>query len=617
MTIKSRVVAGLAVGAFIAAGCGRRAPEAVEYKDMVPLPAEPLVRQLATVGRYGGRFVLGQTVNPKTFNDLMATETSSSDITGRIFTTLVEFDNGTQQFGPGLAKSWDLAPDGVTWTFRLRKGAAFSDGHPITADDVLFSFAVAFDNVLHPSIQDLLKVGGKNFEVSSPDPYTVVINTLKPNSALLDALCTGGLTIMPRHVLESALKDGTFASAYNTSTPPDKLVTSGPWRVVQYVPGEKTVLGRNPYYFAYDQANHRLPYLNELIFLTVPDQDAADLKFRAGELHGLDNTKPENYRWYEDHQKEGDYTLYKLGPALNSNFFWFNLNKVQPPGPGERPVPGKKVGDPFVDPVKYAWFNNPVFRRAVSMAVDRDAMIPSIFFGHGFKSWSTSSQGNKVWYTPDLPHYDYNLQESKRLLASLGWRDGNGDGVLEDTRGNPVSFTMKTNSDNGLRIGMANFIKDDLAKVGIRMTLTPVDFNTLITNMRSDLQYDSVLLGLQSGVPPSPANGQNVWRSSGETHQWFIKQQKPATPQEARIDELMDAIITTQDLEARKAAWKEMQTIVNDQAWMIWLPILDYMLPASNKFGNLQPSIMAHRLLWNIERVYFRGANPEPPTTNP
>jgi ABC-type transport system substrate-binding protein len=118
-------------------------------------------------------------------------------------------------------------------------------------------------------------------------------------------------------------------------------------------------------------------------------------------------------------------------------------------------------------------------------------------------------------------------------------------------------------------------------------------------------------------VPPSPANGQNVWRSSGETHEWFIKQQKPATPQEARIDELLDQIITTQDLEARRAAWKEIQTIVNDQAWMIWLPILDYMLPASNKFGNLQPSIMAHRLLWNIERVYAKGANPDSQTPNP
>ena len=89
---------------------------------------------------------------------------------------------------------------------------------------------------------------------------------------------------------------------------------------------------------------------------------------------------------------------------------------------------------------------------------------------------------NKEWYSPDLLHDDYNLAESKRLLASIGFKDGNGDGVLEDTRGNPVTFQLKTNADNTMRVATANFIKDDLAKVGIRVMLSPVDFNSLITN---------------------------------------------------------------------------------------------------------------------------------------
>ena len=152
MTLKPLLVVAVACS-LGAVGCGRRSAEVAEYKDTIPPPAEPLIRPVATVGRYGGRFVLGQTVNPKTFNAMMATETSSSDITNLIFTTLVSFDNATQKFGPELAKSWEVAPDGVTWTFHLRKGAAFSDGHPITADDVLFSFEVAYDPVLQ-SIPD-------------------------------------------------------------------------------------------------------------------------------------------------------------------------------------------------------------------------------------------------------------------------------------------------------------------------------------------------------------------------------------------------------------------------------------------------------------------------------
>ena len=587
-------------------GCGRRSAEVTQYKDEIPPPAEPLIRQVSSVGRYGGRFVLGQTVSPKTFNGMMATETSSTDITNLIDASLVRFDNGSQEFVPEVAKSWEVAPDGVTWTFHLRRGAAFSDGHPITAEDVLFSFQVAYDETVHPSIQDLLQIGGQSFKVSAPDPHTVVINTLKPNSALLDALCQGGLPILPKHVLESVYKNGGFASAFNVGTPLAQIVGGGPFRIAQYVPGEKTVLTRNPHYFGFDQNKQRLPYLNELVFLIVPDQDAADLKFRSGELDGLDNVKPENYRWYEEHQNEGNYTLHDLGPALSSNFFWFNLNKLQSPLPGETTPVGKRIGDSVIDPVKYAWFSNPQFRRAVSMAIDRDAMIASIFFGNAEKSWSIASRGNKVWYVPDLIHYDYNPGEAKKLLAGLGWKDGTGDGVLEDQRGNPITFSIKTNADNALRVAMANFIKDDLAKVGIRVILAPVDFNTLITNLRADLQYDAILLGLQSGVPPTPGNGQNVWRSSGETHNWFIRQRKPATPEEARIDRLMDEILTNQDLTAQKAAFTEIQTIVNEQAWLTWLPILKVKLPLGNRFGNLQPSIMAHRLLWNAERIYVK-----------
>jgi peptide/nickel transport system substrate-binding protein len=601
-----RVLLALLVAAVATSGCRRRAAEVAEYNDPHPLPAEPLVVDAPTIGKHGGRFVFAETGNPRTFNGMMANETSSTDITNRnLFTFLVDYDNGTQQFVPMIAKSWQVSPDGLTWTFPLRQGARFSDGHPITAEDVLFSARVALDETLHPAVQDQLKMNGKPFEFSSPDPRTIVVKTAAPLATMLVSI--GALEIFPKHVLEGAYQSGTFASAYNVSTPPDQIVTSGPWRVVQHVAGEKTVLGRNPYWFGLDKANKRLPYLNEVVFLVVPDQDAADLKFRSGELDGLDNVKPENYRWYQDNQKQGTYTLYDLGPEMNSRFFWFNLNKVQQrPLRGEDSPAGKRVGDSYVDPVKYAWFSNPVFRRAVSMAIDREAIIRSVFFGEGTKSWSISSPSNKQWHIPDLIHYDYNVSAAKRLLATIGFKDSNGDGVIEDARGNPVGFQLKTNADNTMRVATANFIKDDLAKVGIKVTLTPIDFNSLITNLRSDLDYEAILLGSQSGVPPDPANAQNLLRSSGLSHYWFVRQQKPATPEEARIDQLVDELVTTMDLAKRKAIWKDIQNIWNEQAWHVWLPILNVKIPVSNRFGNVQPSIMAHRLIWNIDRMYLK-----------
>src|SRR5687767_15288971 len=101
------VIVLITVSITSVSGCRRTANETVAYKDEVPPPAEPLIRQLPSVGRHGGRFVLGQTNNPKTFNGMMATETSSSDITTLIDASLVRYDNGTQQFEPEVATSWE------------------------------------------------------------------------------------------------------------------------------------------------------------------------------------------------------------------------------------------------------------------------------------------------------------------------------------------------------------------------------------------------------------------------------------------------------------------------------------------------------------------------------
>ena len=238
-------------------GCG--------YTDPHPLPEDPLVVDAPSLGKHGGRFVFGITGNPRTFNALMANEVTTTDVTDhRLFTYLVHYDNAKQQVVPMIAKSWDASPDGLAWTFHLRRGAKFSDGHPITSEDVLFSAQVALDETLHPAVQDMLKLNGKPFEFSAPDPHTVVVKTPAPFATML--IAAGALEIMPKHVLEGAYKSGNFASGYNVNTPPDQIVTSGPWRVVQYVPGEKTVLGRNPYWLGVDKANKRLPYLNELVY---------------------------------------------------------------------------------------------------------------------------------------------------------------------------------------------------------------------------------------------------------------------------------------------------------------------------------------------------------------
>lgn len=584
------------------AGCGgaKRTPSA--WVDAHPLPQDTMTTPMRELGVHGGRFVIGATSSPKTFNALMSNETSTTDVIRFLFTALTDIDYKTMEDRPLYAKSWEVSEDGLTYTFHLRRGVRFSDGRPVTSADVKFSFDVVMDEKLHPSMQDglTMMVDGQRvpYTYSAPDSYTFVVSSPRVDALMLAHV--GSVYIMPRHALIDAFERGDFASAYGTNTPPDSIVTFGPFRVKEYLHDQRTVIERNPHWFGVDAEGRRLPYLDQIIYVVAKDQDVAALRFERGELDGLDNVKPENYASYIEKAKGGDFVLHDIGPSFNTNFFWFNLNIAKQDGPD------RKKGRPIVDPVKYSWFKERDFRRAVSHAVDREALIKGPFQGFAVKGWSTMTPGNARWHDPAFQGADHDPAESKRLLAGLGYADRDGDGILEDTKGNPIRFTMMTNGDNRIRVDMLNLIKDDLRKVGIDMIPTPLDFNTLVTKFRSDYTYETALLGLGSAVPSDPGMGMNVWKSSGLTHYWNVKQDTPATPEEARIDALMEENVGTSDIEERKRTFREVMAIVNDQGWVVWLPVQKMMLPVRAKFGNVDPSPMPHRILWNADVIYVK-----------
>jgi len=568
------------------------------WKDPNPLPAEPMRYEGGEIGHHGGRFVVVATTPPRTFNAMMSNEQSSNDVNNLLWNSLVDYDYVTGRMMPAIAKSWTLAADSVTYTFHLRHGARFSDGHPITSADVVFSAEVGLDSTLHPVVKDVLTIDGRPFAFSAPDEYTVVVKT--PRKFAMTLYSIASLRVLPRHRLEAAYRAGTFASTDNVSTAPESLVTSGAWRIAGYLPNEKVTLERNPWWYRVDAKGVRLPYLDQIVFLVVPDQNTAALKFQAGEVDAIDNVKPEDYRSYQQRAKSGGWTLYTVGPSLSTNFLWFNLNTVKDPAKG-------KVGDPIVDPVKYAWFRNPIFRRAVSKAIDRDAIIRGPYFGQAVKNWSTSTAGNKVWFSPQFKGDDYDPAGARKLLASLGFVDRNHDGVLEDRDGHPLAFTIKTNSDNELRKTVLNMVHDDLAKVGIKVTGAPMQFNALLANLRTDFDYESILLGLGSPIPPDPALSANVFQSSGLTHFWNVGQKKPETPEEARLNALADQLAGSFDERARHRAYAEIVQLINAQNWFIWLPTQVIRIPVRSRFGNAAPQPVPHRILWNSERIFVKA----------
>src|SRR6266568_1713613 len=199
--------------ALVLAGCGK--PALVKPSVPHPLPPSPLIAK-GDPGRHGGRFVIAATAGPKTFNPLYALDSASDSIVRLLFGSLVNLDCTTQQPGPGLAESWSVAPDQKTWTFKLRPGVRWSDGQPLTAEDVAFTWnELMYNPQLNRITYGMFQIGGKNFVVTNVDALTVRVITPEVYAPFLEFF--GSVPILPRHALAYAVKKNAFLAAYSVS----------------------------------------------------------------------------------------------------------------------------------------------------------------------------------------------------------------------------------------------------------------------------------------------------------------------------------------------------------------------------------------------------------------
>jgi len=199
------------------------------------------------VGHSGGRLVLALRSEPKTLNPVLAQDAASQEVIRCVTADLIEINRKTQKTESALAKSWTVSRDGKQYTLHLRRGIRFSDGQPLTAGDVVFSFHLYLDEEIDSPQRDLLIVGGKPIAVEKIDSDTVRFTLAQPYAAA-DRLFDG-FAILPRHLLEGAYRSGDFLRAWNMSMPPSQFAGLGPFRLKEYVPGERLVLERNPYYW--------------------------------------------------------------------------------------------------------------------------------------------------------------------------------------------------------------------------------------------------------------------------------------------------------------------------------------------------------------------------------
>ncbi len=446
-------------------------------------------------GKPGGTFYYWGLGDPKTFNYDWAQETSSTDPLGFTLATLIEADEGGMPSLPGLAKNWWFSDDGLTFFVQIREGLQWSDGAPFTMDDVYWTFVdlsfvpenTANGNGSYLDSNDQLPV------VEIVDETTISFTWTVPQVTALRQI--GFRPIMPKHILEEVVANGTYPEFW-TIADFDKLVGMGPFVIADYVEGVRIVFERNPYYWKVDASGVQLPYFDKLNYELLADQNTSLLRFEAGEIDLYGPTAEQFPRLAEMAAEKGWITGVG-GPALGSQFVTFNFNST--------------------DPVKREWFRNDGFRRAFVYAMDRDAIIESLYNGLGSPLYGPVSPSSG-FYNPEIEEFAYKYSITRaRLELRRGGFNWLPDGTCVDANGNPVEFELITNAGNVVREAISNIIVDGAAKLGIKVNFRPIDFNTVVARL-TDATYESVVIGLTGSV--DPGTGWNVYRLDGGLHFW-------------------------------------------------------------------------------------------------
>jgi peptide/nickel transport system substrate-binding protein len=546
--------------------------------------------------RRGGEIIYRIASAPATFNYLQAGDESSVIVAFYLMGgRLIEFDHKTQRYVPGLAESLRRLDDGKTVELTLREGIKFSDGHPITAEDVVFTLRAIYDErTASPVFRDAMMIGNRQIEARIPEGQNGRrLQMIFPSVVALPENYLSNLAVLPRHILEADFNRGALRDAYGLTADPARIVTAGAFAVESATPGERVTLKRNPHYWKKDATGAPLPYLDRLAIEVMKDANNAFMRLRQGSLDMYDRLRPPDF--VELRSQPGVTQASDLGPGLQTDQLWFNLN-------------GDELnGRPVVNPAKRAWFNDTRFRQAVSSAIDRQTIASITLRGLATPLAGFVSPANRNWVAADLPPIAHDLEKSRSILREAGFtpRGPQDRPELYDAKGNRVELTLIVPATSQPLKDMAILIQGDLANLGIKMQVSPIDPVDLNRRISETYDYDACLM-VSSVTEPDPSSYANYLSSRSPTCRWRQKKPAPATSWEAKIDDLLAKQAREPNPDLRRAAFNEIQRILAEQLPVI--PIVARHLPvaANQRVGNYSPSPVLPYSLWNAEELFVR-----------
>jgi peptide/nickel transport system substrate-binding protein len=481
---------------------------------------------------YGDIMVEGSIGDASNLIPLLASDSASHEIAGKVYNGLVKYDKDIRVIGD-LAESWDVSPDGLVITFHLRKGVRWHDGSPFTAADVLFTYQVTIDPKTPTAYAgDFLKVT----KAEVLDSYTFRVTYDKP---FAPALMSWGAAVLPKHLLAGQ----DIARSPLARRP----VGTGPYRFKEWVTGQKIVLTANPDYF------EGRPYIDGHITRIIPDTATMFLELRAENIDRMGLTPLQYKRQTENNLFRRNFNKHRY---LSFSYVYLGYNLRKP------------------------LFADKRVRQAIAHAVNKQEIIDGVMLGLAREATGPYKPG--VWaHNANVKTYPYDPQKAKALLVEAGWQAG-GDGLLKKD-GEPFIFEIITNQGNEIRAKCAEIIQRRLAEVGITVKIRVVEWAAFVNDFIKKGRFDATILGWSVSMDPDIYD---VWHSSKTKPDElnFIGYRN------LEVDELLEKGRSTFDQEVRKKCYHRIQEILAEDQPYLFLYVPDALPIIQKRFRGIRPA---------------------------
>jgi peptide/nickel transport system substrate-binding protein len=488
----------------------------------------------------------------------LTSDQSSHEVGAMIYDGLVKTDKDLN-LAPAMAESWTYSRDCLELTFKLRRDVKWHDERPFTADDVVFTY----QTMINPKTPAPFKEGFMLVkDVVAPDPYTVRVRYAEPYARAVETWST---YMLPKHLLQSFAEAGTLRESPQNSWP----VGTGPYRFQEWKPGEKVVLVANPDYY------EGRPYLSRIVYRVIPSQATIFLELKAkgvdyvNTLTGIQYARQTEYPAFRKAYHKFRY------PASDYTFLGFNLK------------------DPR--------FADRRVREAFAHAINKQELIDGVRLGLAREASGPVRPG--TWaYTDDVKHFAYDPEKAKALLAEAGWKDRDGDGIVEDPDGKPFTLTIRTNQGNDERKKIAEIIQQRLKDIGVQAEIQLIEWAAFIKEFVKPRRFELIVLGLGTGTDPDQYV---VWHSSQRGPDQ-MNRTGYANPEVDRLLEVGRRSCVQQD---RIRSYHQIQRILAEDLPMIFLYYRDALPVVSSRIRGVSPApagILHNFDEWYVPKVQQR-----------